>query len=31
MIDLSGWTIAFSATSAATFPGQLPSVQVKLQ
>jgi hypothetical protein len=31
MIDLSGWTIALSATSAATFPGQLPSVQVKLQ
>ncbi|MCU1279981.1 MAG: hypothetical protein JWM53_3527 [bacterium] len=30
-IDLSGWSIAFSATSVATFPGQRSSLVVKLQ
>ncbi|MGZ3442796.1 MAG: hypothetical protein ACXVDD_24915 [Polyangia bacterium] len=31
MIDLSGWTISFSATSAATFPGQLAALPITLQ
>ncbi len=30
-LDLSGWTISFSATSAATFPGQLAALAVMLQ
>ena len=30
-IDLSGWTISFAATSAASFPGQLAAVPVTLQ
>jgi hypothetical protein len=31
MIDLSGWTISFTATSAATFPGQLSTLPVTLK
>lgn len=31
MIDLAGWAISFTATDAATFPGQLSTLQVKLQ